>query len=161
QRDKLSHALRLTVEGLHEPERLIPALEDLGRRHRNYNVPPGGYQAFTGALVDTLRDFHVDDWNHSLEQHWLRAIGFITGTMERGQGLADSTRDSRSSTRVSTVPQTRWADAGGVSIAYQEFGQGPRDLVLAYGWLTHVEVSWRHPSLAGFLRKLGKLGRVI
>ena len=161
QREKLTHALRLSVEGLHEPERLIPALEDLGRRHRGYNVPPGGYDAFTSALVDTLRDFNVDSWSHSLEQHWTRAIRFITGNMERGQGLAASTQGSTSAARISTLPLTRWADADGVSIAYQEFGRGSRDIVLAFGWLTHVEMAWRHPSLAGFLRRLGKLGRVL
>src|SRR5262249_44503982 len=31
----------------------------------------------------------------------------------------------------------------------------------AFGWLTHVEMAWRHPTLAGFLRRVGKLGRVL
>jgi pimeloyl-ACP methyl ester carboxylesterase len=98
---------------------------------------------------------------------WTRAMTFVTGTMQRGQGLAASTLGSRASLATPAraepvaVPRTRWADAGGVSIAYQEFGEGPRDLVLTFGWLTHVEMAWRHPALASFLRRLGTLGRVL
>ncbi len=167
QRAKVAHALRLTLEGLHEPERLVPALEDLGRRHRDFHVPASGYEAFAGVLLETLRVFRPGEWNDSLEQAWTRAVAFITGTMQRGQGLAASTLASRAPVAVpgsadaAHAPRTRWADAGGVSIAYQEFGAGPHDIVLTFGWLTHVEMSWRHPALAGFLRRLGTLGRVI
>src|SRR5262249_44783090 len=159
QRVKLAHALRLTVEGLHEPERLVPALEDLGRRHGHYKVPLEGDGIFEGILLETLKEFEQGQWNESLEQGGARALGFIPATMQRGQGLARSTQSSGSPSGstawrpgTGAAPRTRWADAGGVSIAYQEFGEGPRDIVLAFGWLTHVEMAWRHPTLAGFLR---------
>jgi hypothetical protein len=31
-------------------------------------------------------------------------------------------------------PETRYADSGGVNIAYQVLGHGPRDLVFVMGW---------------------------
>src|SRR5262249_51152332 len=118
--------------------------------------------------LETLKEFEQGQWNESLEQVWTRALGFITATMQRGQGLARSTQSSGSPSGstawrpgTGAAPRTRWADAGGVSIAYQGSGEGPRDIVLAFGWLTHVEMAWRHPPLAGFLRRVGKLGRVL
>ncbi len=33
-------------------------------------------------------------------------------------------------------PETRYADSGGVNIAYQVLGDGPRDLVFVMGWVS-------------------------
>ena len=40
-------------------------------------------------------------------------------------------------------PETRYADSGGVNIAYQVLGDGPRDLVFVMGWVSNIEVIWR------------------
>lgn len=60
-----------------------------------------------------------------------------------------------------TVPQTHYADAGGVKIAYQVFGAGPIDLVLVPGFVSHVEIAWEEPFLARFLTRLSGFARVI
>ncbi len=36
-------------------------------------------------------------------------------------------------------PETRYADSGGVNIAYQVLGDGPRDLVFVMGWVSNIE----------------------
>ncbi len=59
------------------------------------------------------------------------------------------------------VPRTRYADAGGVQIAYQVFGAGPVDLVLVPGFVSHVEIAWEEPFLARFLTRLSAFARVI
>ena len=51
-------------------------------------------------------------------------------------------------------PVTRYARAGEVNIAYQVVGNGPVDLVWAYGLASNIEVFWEEPSLAAFLRRL-------
>jgi class 3 adenylate cyclase len=64
--------------------------------------------------------------------------------------------------RVADVPQTRYAKtADGVHIAYQVLGEGARDLVLVEGFVSHVEVAWEEPNLAGFLRRLASFSRLI
>ncbi len=45
-------------------------------------------------------------------------------------------------------PETHYAKSGDVHIAYQVVGQGPFDLVLVPGWVSHVEYAWEEPSLA-------------
>ena len=58
-------------------------------------------------------------------------------------------------------PQTRYAKSGDVSIAYQVFGEGPRDLVVVPGWVSNVEVLWEEPSAVRFLESLARFARVI
>jgi class 3 adenylate cyclase len=59
------------------------------------------------------------------------------------------------------VPETRYARSGEVSIAYQVFGEGPMDLLLAPGFVSHCEVLWEHPDVARSFERLGSFARVI
>ena len=38
------------------------------------------------------------------------------------------------------IPQTRYAKAGTLSIAYQVLGDGPIDLVFVPGWISNIEI---------------------
>ncbi len=58
-------------------------------------------------------------------------------------------------------PETRYAKSGDVHIAYQVVGEGPIDLVLVYGWISHLEHQWEDPSLARFLERLASFSRLI
>lgn len=58
-------------------------------------------------------------------------------------------------------PETRYARCGWLNIAYRVFGDGPVDLVMVPGVISHVEYAWKEPSLARFLRKLSAFCRVI
>ena len=58
-------------------------------------------------------------------------------------------------------PETRYADSGGVNIAYQVLGDGPRDLVFVMGWVSNIEVFWEEPTLARFLTRLASFSRLI
>jgi pimeloyl-ACP methyl ester carboxylesterase/DNA-binding CsgD family transcriptional regulator len=58
-------------------------------------------------------------------------------------------------------PKTRYAKSGSVSIAYQVMGDGPLDLVMVPGFVSHVEVAWEEPRLARFLTRLASFSRLI
>ena len=58
-------------------------------------------------------------------------------------------------------PQTRYAKAGDVHVAYQVVGEGPPDLVLVSTWFSHVEARWDFPGFAYYLRRLASFSRVI
>jgi pimeloyl-ACP methyl ester carboxylesterase/DNA-binding CsgD family transcriptional regulator len=58
-------------------------------------------------------------------------------------------------------PETRYAQSDGLSIAYTVFGDGPIDLLIVSGLVSHLEFAWQDPSLARFLRKLATFSRVI
>jgi pimeloyl-ACP methyl ester carboxylesterase/DNA-binding CsgD family transcriptional regulator len=57
--------------------------------------------------------------------------------------------------------QTRYAKSGPVSIAYQVVGEGPTDLILVPGFVSHVEIAWEQPLLARFLGRLASFSRLI
>jgi pimeloyl-ACP methyl ester carboxylesterase len=57
--------------------------------------------------------------------------------------------------------QIRYAESDGLQIAYEVFGEGPRDLVLVHGWVTNLELIWGHPRVARALERLGSFCRVL
>jgi len=59
------------------------------------------------------------------------------------------------------MPDTQYAQSGGVNIAFQVVGEGPRDLVYVPGWASNIEVMWEEPALARFLTRLGSFSRLI
>ncbi|HSM01376.1 MAG TPA: adenylate/guanylate cyclase domain-containing protein [Acidimicrobiia bacterium] len=59
------------------------------------------------------------------------------------------------------VPKTRYAKSGDVNVAYQVFGDGPRDIVHVPGFVSNVELMWEDPGMARFLERLASFSRLI
>jgi hypothetical protein len=51
-----------------------------------------------------------------------------------------------------SVPETRYARSADVAIAYQVVGEGPFDVVLTPGSVSHVELYWDIEGVAALLR---------
>jgi class 3 adenylate cyclase/predicted alpha/beta hydrolase len=63
---------------------------------------------------------------------------------------------------IADPPVTRYADSGdGVAIAYQVVGEGPRDLVVIPGWISHLDLQWEFSPMARFLEQLARFARLI
>jgi class 3 adenylate cyclase len=58
-------------------------------------------------------------------------------------------------------PETKYAQSGDVSIAYQVVGTGPLDLVVIPGFISHLEEGWEDPSYSRFLQQLASFSRLI
>jgi class 3 adenylate cyclase len=59
------------------------------------------------------------------------------------------------------LPKTRYVKGPEGHIAYQVFGEGPRDIILLPDHPTNVEIMWEEPSLSRFLTRLSAMGRVV
>src|ERR1700722_16159199 len=57
--------------------------------------------------------------------------------------------------------ETRYARSGDVHIAYRVFGDGPRDIILVPGTVSHVELYWELPVNEYLLKRLTSFSRVI
>jgi hypothetical protein len=57
--------------------------------------------------------------------------------------------------------QDRYARSGELSIAYQVLGSGDLDLVVAPGFVSHLEWAWQQPDLRHFLERLASFSRLI
>ena len=55
----------------------------------------------------------------------------------------------------------KYARSGDVNIAYQVVGDGPIDLVLVLGWVSHLAYVWELPAIATFLNRLASFSRLI
>jgi pimeloyl-ACP methyl ester carboxylesterase/class 3 adenylate cyclase len=58
-------------------------------------------------------------------------------------------------------PITKYAKSGDVNIAYQVAGDGPFDVVLVPGWVSHVENAWEDPFFSKFLHRIKTFCRLI
>jgi pimeloyl-ACP methyl ester carboxylesterase len=59
------------------------------------------------------------------------------------------------------APETHYAKSGDVNIAYQVVGDGPLDLVVVPGFVSHLENDWDEPRSAQFLERLASFSRLI
>jgi pimeloyl-ACP methyl ester carboxylesterase len=88
--------------------------------------------------------------------------------VERGVALSVTRCDARSRRTASEcatmriVPvDTHYAESGDLSIAYQVWGDGPRDLVVTPGVISHVEFFHEIPGYTAWLERLSRFARVI
>ncbi len=59
------------------------------------------------------------------------------------------------------LPDTRYALSGDVNIAFQVMGDGPTDIILVPGIVSHVEFMHEFPEYTAFLRRLATFARVV
>ena len=59
------------------------------------------------------------------------------------------------------IPHVNYIKNGEFHIAYQVIGEGPIDLVLVPGWISHLEMAWEQPLLAHSFYHLASFSRLI
>ena len=57
--------------------------------------------------------------------------------------------------------ETRYADSGGVSIAYRVVGDGPIELVFVPGFVSHLEVAVEYPAVRRFFERLASFSTLL
>lgn len=62
---------------------------------------------------------------------------------------------------LNDVAETSYAPCGGLSLAYQVYGDGPVDLVFAGSYVSHVELYWTIPDFKAFMDKLAGFCRIV
>jgi pimeloyl-ACP methyl ester carboxylesterase len=59
------------------------------------------------------------------------------------------------------MPETSYASCGGLSLAYQVFGDGPVELVVVMPFVSHIELAWTLPQFKAFVEQLATFCRVL
>lgn len=75
--------------------------------------------------------------------------------------LSTVRQDSRQSGRSFAQPITQYAKSGDIRIAYQVFGEGPVNVVLAPPFVSSIENYWDEPETARWLLRMGGYARVV
>jgi pimeloyl-ACP methyl ester carboxylesterase len=59
------------------------------------------------------------------------------------------------------LPETRYALSGDVNVAYQVMGNGPVDIIMVPGFISHIEFRHELPGYTASLRRLSNFARVV
>jgi hemoglobin-like flavoprotein len=81
QRRKLMQMLTAAVKGLQRLDRLVPVLEDLGRRHIGYGVTDQHYDTVGAALLWTLEKGLGRAFTPEVKEAWAAVYGLLANTM--------------------------------------------------------------------------------
>jgi len=84
QAAKLMQMVTVAVRQLDQPEVLMPALEDLGRRHAGYGVHDANYDTVGAALLKTLYQGLGVAYNAEVEEAWVDVYGVLAAKMKQG-----------------------------------------------------------------------------
>jgi hemoglobin-like flavoprotein len=79
---KLMAMLRLAVNGLNRLDQLVPAVQDLGRRHVGYNVEAAHYDTVGAALLWTLAQGLGEVFTPAVEAAWTEVYTVLATTMK-------------------------------------------------------------------------------
>ena len=92
---KLVSMFDFAVKSIDQPDTLIPALQKLGQRHRNYGVEESHYELVGEALIYTLEQALADDFDLATKRAWLAVYRLISKTMiEASQDMQDNPNTS-------------------------------------------------------------------
>ena len=83
QGTKLMQMIGLAVHGLKSPETLIPAVEELGRRHIAYGVEEKDYETVGKALIRTLEQELGTDFTPQVKEAWIATYQLLAETMKQ------------------------------------------------------------------------------
>jgi len=90
QARKLADVLTVVVEGLSRPEQILPAVEELGRRHSAYGVRPAHYASVGAALLWTLQSGLGEAFTAEVREEWASAYFLLSSTMQRAAAEAEA-----------------------------------------------------------------------
>jgi class 3 adenylate cyclase len=58
-------------------------------------------------------------------------------------------------------PSVRYVHSGDVSIAYQVVGEGPHDLLMIPGWISHLALDWEEPTWVRWCERMTSFARLV
>ena len=81
QKKKLMAMLSTAVSNLHKLETILPAVKDLGSRHKGYGVTAAHYAPVGAALLWTLKKGLGADFTPETKEAWTATYTALAGVM--------------------------------------------------------------------------------
>lgn len=85
---KLMAMINTAVNALDKLESVVPAVQDLGKRHVAYGVKDKDYDTVGAALLWTLGEGLGDDFTDEVKDAWAAVYGVLAGTMKEAAAAA-------------------------------------------------------------------------
>lgn len=82
QKKKLMQTLGYAVAGLNNLDEIVPAVQDLGKRHVDYKVKPEHYDTVGAALLWTLGQGLGEEFTPDVEAAWTEVYTTLANVMK-------------------------------------------------------------------------------
>ena len=82
QKVKLMKMIGIAVSSLDRLDEIVPAVQDLGRRHQIYGVKPKDYLTVGAALLGTLETGLGAAFTPDVKEAWASAYGILAQAMQ-------------------------------------------------------------------------------
>jgi len=105
QGKKLMAMLDTAVKLLDNPDKLIPAVQKLGAKHRQYGAEPEHYDTVGAALLKTLALGLGDDFTAPVKKAWTVVYQTLATTMIAAADAAATTQSAKGSTMEKNTVQ--------------------------------------------------------
>lgn len=86
---KLTSMLNTAVVNLGQVDAILPAVQDLGRRHVGYGVKPAHYETVGTALISTLEKGLGEAFTTPVREAWIDAYTALAGIMQAAASEVD------------------------------------------------------------------------
>ncbi len=147
QKKKLMQTLGIAVDGLNNPQRLIPVLEQLGARHAGYMVQEHHYALVGDALLWTLREGLGEAFTPEIESAWKEIYGLVAGVMKKAAAASLVSRPPVSTPApVPSAPPVEEAEVSVVELSPPVDAQAVGDETMPYHLLAQTRVMGLQPS---------------
>lgn len=93
QKKKLMQSLAVVVKGLDSLDDIVPAVQNLGRRHVAYGVKDEDYDKVGATLLWTLEQGLGEAFTPAVRDAWAAAYGLLAGIMK--EAAAEATTAQR------------------------------------------------------------------
>ena len=91
QGKKLMTMINAAVRGLNDLGKLVPVVEDMGRRHAGYGVKDEHYATVGSALLWTLEKGLGDAFTPDVKEAWATVYGVLATTMQKASAQPTAT----------------------------------------------------------------------
>ena len=89
QMKMLLASLKLVIANLDNPDKLVPALQEMGKRHKGYGAVPEHFTAVAETLLDVMKEFAGKAWTKQVHNAWSDALNLVAETMLGGYDKTD------------------------------------------------------------------------
>lgn len=93
QGEKLMQMIGIAVGALNNLEAIVPAVQDLGRRHIAYGVSAAHYQPVGAALLWTLEQGLGEAFTPEVKEAWTTVYGILVSVATSAYDMVESAAD--------------------------------------------------------------------
>lgn len=86
---KLMTMINVAVSSLDRLDSIVPAVQELGRRHAGYGVQQGHYTTVASALLWTLEKGLGDAFTPAVKEAWTRTYMVLAGAMQSAAATSE------------------------------------------------------------------------